>query len=71
MTLVLTTEGKRLARRITRVEERLSRTIDDLVDGQPVEEALALLRAFASAFPAGQAVERRRVHAINATKPER
>ncbi|MGH3796831.1 MAG: MarR family winged helix-turn-helix transcriptional regulator [Pseudonocardiaceae bacterium] len=70
VTLALTAEGNGLARRITDIEERLYRTIDDLVDGQPVEEALALLRAFASAFPAGQAVERRRDLEINTTEHE-
>ncbi len=60
VTLSLTAEGTQLVRRIAHIEERLYRTIDDLVDGQSVGEALALLRTFASAFPAGQAVERRR-----------
>jgi MarR family transcriptional regulator, organic hydroperoxide resistance regulator len=59
VTLTLTPAGRRLAKKVAAVEERLHATIDRLVDGQPVEETLALLRAFASVFPAGQAVARR------------
>lgn len=60
VTLGLTADGKRLSRRITLVEERLYGTIDDLIAGQPVDKALSMLRALASAFPAGHAVARRR-----------
>jgi DNA-binding MarR family transcriptional regulator len=59
VTLTLTPEGKRLAKKVRTAEERLHRTIARLVEGQPVEETLTLLRAFAGAFPAGQAVARR------------
>jgi DNA-binding MarR family transcriptional regulator len=59
VTLALTDDGERLATRIAEVEERLYTTIDDLTTGTPVAEALTLLRAFAGAFPAGQAVVRR------------
>ncbi|HYU86397.1 MAG TPA: MarR family transcriptional regulator [Kribbellaceae bacterium] len=60
LTLSLTTEGKRLSRRIIACEERLYRTIDSLVDDHPVTPALETLRALAGAFPAGQALARRR-----------
>lgn len=60
VTLGLTADGKRLSRRITLVEDRLYGTIDDLIAGQPVDKALSMLRALASAFPAGHAVARRR-----------
>ncbi len=59
VTLTLTADGERLASRIAEVEERLYETIDGLTTGTPVTEALTLLRAFAGAFPAGQAVVRR------------
>jgi MarR family transcriptional regulator, organic hydroperoxide resistance regulator len=60
--LTLTTAGTRLARRVAAVEERLHLTIETLVAGQPVEQTLTLLRAFAGGFPAGQALARRREH---------
>lgn len=59
VTLTLTEDGEQTARRITEVEEDLYRTLDQLIDGQPTQEALALLRALAGAFPAGQALARR------------
>ncbi|PUB25972.1 DNA-binding MarR family transcriptional regulator [Promicromonospora sp. AC04] len=59
VTLALTADGERLAARIAEVEERLYERIDGLTTGTPVSEALTLLRAFAGAFPAGQAVVRR------------
>jgi len=60
ITLSLTADGERLSHQITLVEQRLYGTIDDLVAGQPVDKALSILRALADAFPAGQAVARRR-----------
>lgn len=57
--LALTDDGLRLAARVAEVEERLYGSIDDLTQGTPVPEALTLLRAFAGAFPSGQAVVRR------------
>jgi DNA-binding MarR family transcriptional regulator len=58
--LTLTPAGARLAREVAAVEERLHHTIETLVAGQPVEQTITLLRAFADAFPAGQALARRR-----------
>jgi MarR family transcriptional regulator, organic hydroperoxide resistance regulator len=58
--LSLTTEGKRLSRRIIACEGRLYRTIDDLVAGRPVDPTIETLRALAAPFPAGQALARRR-----------
>ena len=60
VTLTLTPAGTRLARKVAAVEERLYHTIETLVAGQPVEQTITLLRAFADAFPAGQALARRR-----------
>jgi len=60
VTLSLTGDGKRLSRRIAKVEERIYSTIDEYVANQPVDETLHTLRSLASAFPAGHAVARRR-----------
>ena len=60
LALSLTTEGKALSKRIVAVEERLHAGIDQLVAGQPVAETLTTLRALAGAFPAGEALARRR-----------
>jgi DNA-binding MarR family transcriptional regulator len=60
LALSLTAEGKALSKRVVTVEERLHHTIDQLVTGQPVTETITTLRAMASAFPAGQALARRR-----------
>lgn len=65
VTLTLTPEGKHLAREVAAVEERLHHTIETLVADQPVEQTLTLLRAFADAFPAGQALARRRANGRN------
>ena len=51
--------GERTAAEVEEVAERLYRTIDELTEGTPVQEALTLLRAFAGGFPAGQALARR------------
>ncbi|GAA1861003.1 MarR family winged helix-turn-helix transcriptional regulator [Asanoa iriomotensis] len=59
VTLTLTPAGVRLAREVATVEARLHQTIENLIAGQPVEPTLALLRTFANAFPAGQALARR------------
>jgi hypothetical protein len=42
------------------VEEKLYDAIDQLVTGQPVAETVTTLRALAGAFPAGEALARRR-----------
>jgi DNA-binding MarR family transcriptional regulator len=60
VTLTLTEAGTLLARDVAVVEARLHQTIETLVSGQPVQETITLLRAFADAFPAGQALARRR-----------
>jgi len=57
--MTLTPEGERIAREVAAVEEKLYATIDELVAGTPVSEALAVLRAFAEPFPAGRALARR------------
>jgi DNA-binding MarR family transcriptional regulator len=60
ITLALTRDGRRLSRRIVAVEQRLYATMDGHVAGQPVDGTLRTLRALAGAFPAGEAVARRR-----------
>ena len=60
LTLSLTAEGKALSRRIVAAEEVLHDTIDHLVAGQPVDATITTLRALAGAFPAGEALARRR-----------
>jgi len=60
--LTLTPAGKRLARRTAAVEDDLHQWIDTHVAGQPLEQTITLLRAFAGALPAGQALARRREH---------
>ncbi|MEV6411852.1 MarR family transcriptional regulator [Kribbella sp. NPDC051718] len=60
LALSLTAEGKSLSKRIDAVEEKLHAGIDHLVAGQPVAETITTLRAMAGAFPAGEALARRR-----------
>jgi MarR family transcriptional regulator, organic hydroperoxide resistance regulator len=60
LALSLTKEGKALSRRIVAAEEVLHRAIDELVAGQPVDATITTLRALAGAFPAGEALARRR-----------
>lgn len=60
LALSLTTEGKALSKRIVAAEEVLHDTIDQLVSGQPVNQTITTLRAVAGAFPAGEALARRR-----------
>jgi DNA-binding MarR family transcriptional regulator len=60
LALSLTPEGLSLSKRIVAVEEKLHDAIDQLVTGQPVAETITTLRALAGAFPAGEALARRR-----------
>jgi MarR family transcriptional regulator, organic hydroperoxide resistance regulator len=60
LALSLTTEGKALSKRIVAAEEVLHDTIDQLIAGQPANQTIATLRAIAGAFPAGEALARRR-----------
>jgi len=60
LALSLTPQGRALHRRIVTAENRLHRTINDLVAGYPLDETIATLRAVADAFPAGAALARRR-----------
>ena len=60
VTLALTSDGRRLVRGIVAVENRLYERLDRLSSGQPVEQTLRLLRELAGAFPAGEALARRR-----------
>lgn len=60
VTLTLTDRGIDASVRIAEAESNLYETIDDLTEGTPVPETLATLRALASHFPAGHALDRRR-----------
>ncbi|GAA0934447.1 winged helix DNA-binding protein [Kribbella koreensis] len=60
LALSLTAEGKALSKRIVAAEDKLHHAIDQLVTGQPVAETITTLRALAGAFPAGEALARRR-----------
>jgi DNA-binding MarR family transcriptional regulator len=60
LALSLTAEGKALSKRIIAAEEVLYEVIDQLVAGLPVNETITTLRAVAGAFPAGEALARRR-----------
>jgi DNA-binding MarR family transcriptional regulator len=60
LTLSLTAEGRELSRRVATAEDVLHKAIDDLVAGQAVDQTIATLRVLAEAFPAGEALARRR-----------
>jgi DNA-binding MarR family transcriptional regulator len=60
LALSLTKQGRALCRRVVAAEQVLHQTIDELVAGQPVGETISTLRAVAGAFPAGEALARRR-----------
>jgi DNA-binding MarR family transcriptional regulator len=60
LALSLTTSGRALHRRIITAENRLHRTMHDLVAGQALDETISTLRLLADAFPAGAALARRR-----------
>ncbi|TCO19271.1 DNA-binding MarR family transcriptional regulator [Kribbella steppae] len=60
LTLSLSAEGRELSRRVVTAENVLHKAIDDLVAGQAVDQTIATLRVLAEAFPAGEALARRR-----------
>jgi DNA-binding MarR family transcriptional regulator len=60
--LTLTSAGQRRAREVSTVEAELHGAMESLLAGQPVDQTLTLLRTLADAFPAGQALARRRGH---------
>jgi DNA-binding MarR family transcriptional regulator len=60
LALSLTRQGRALCRRIVAAEEVLHKTIDRLVRGRQADVTLQTLRAVAAAFPAGEALARRR-----------
>jgi DNA-binding MarR family transcriptional regulator len=64
LTLSLTPQGRALHRRIITAENRLHRTMHELVAGQALDETIATLRSLADAFPAGAALARRRGPAL-------
>ncbi|MEV0284294.1 MULTISPECIES: winged helix DNA-binding protein [unclassified Kribbella] len=60
LTLSLTAEGRKVSRRIVAAENVLHEAIDERIAGQPVDQTIETLRALAAAFPAGEALARRR-----------
>jgi DNA-binding MarR family transcriptional regulator len=58
--LTLTPTGQTRAREVAAIEARLHSAIESLIADQPLDPTLTLLRTLASAFPAGQALDRRR-----------
>jgi DNA-binding MarR family transcriptional regulator len=57
--LELTAKGTELAQRVSLAEEGLYEGLRPLLEGQPLDETLATLRAVADVFPAGHALKRR------------
>ena len=68
VTLQLSPEGRTLERRVVTVERRLHDRLDRLTAGQPVTEALTVLRSIADAFPAGAALARRRDDVVTSSR---
>jgi DNA-binding MarR family transcriptional regulator len=64
VTLQLTAHGRELSRSISRVEDALYSSIDEVTAGQPVEELLALARRMLAGSPAGDALARRSINAV-------
>lgn len=60
LALSLTADGTTLNGRIAAAEDVLHNAIDQLIAGQPITETITTLRSVAAAFPAGEALERRR-----------
>ncbi|ADB29527.1 transcriptional regulator, MarR family [Kribbella flavida DSM 17836] len=60
LALSLTPRGRQLCRRIVTAEDRLHRHLSALVADQHLDETISTLRAVAEAFPAGEALARRR-----------
>jgi len=57
--LELTSKGAEIARKVAVAEDGLYDGLRPLLEGQPLDETLATLRAVANVFPAGQALRRR------------
>lgn len=64
VTLSLTADGRALVRKVGRAENKLHDMLDRLTEDAPVQETISLLRRVADAFPAGQALARRRGETI-------
>src|SRR5262249_50104433 len=60
VTLTLTEEGRRGERQVASAQRRRYKRLGQLVNGQPLEPALDLLRTVAKDLPAGRALARRR-----------
>jgi len=58
--LTLTPAGRRLTRKVAAAEARLHQILDRMLDGQPTDGAIAVLRALARQLPVGHALEARR-----------
>lgn len=59
VTLALTSEGRRVERRVAQVEKQLYAWLARLNGDRPLKPALEVLRAVAKDLPAGQALARR------------
>jgi DNA-binding MarR family transcriptional regulator len=60
VTLTLTAEGRRVARKVATIEERLYRELDRASAGHDTHTVLEFLRAFVADLPAGIAITRRK-----------
>jgi len=60
VSLTLTADGRRVARRVATVEEQLYLKLDAATAGHDTSGVIALLRDFVADLPAGMAVARRR-----------
>jgi MarR family transcriptional regulator, organic hydroperoxide resistance regulator len=60
VSLTLTADGRRIARRVATIEDQLYRELDAASAGHDTAGVIDLLRAFVADLPAGMAVARRR-----------
>ncbi len=60
VSLTLTADGRRVARRVAAIEEQLYRELDAASAGHDTAGIIAFLRGFVEDLPAGEAVARRR-----------
>jgi MarR family transcriptional regulator, organic hydroperoxide resistance regulator len=60
VSLTLTADGRRIARRVATIEEQLYRKLDAASAGHDTAAVIALLRDFVADLPSGMAVARRR-----------
>jgi DNA-binding MarR family transcriptional regulator len=68
--VTLTPAGKRLVKRVTKIEEQMYRGIDEAGTGHDIEAVLSYLRTLVAGQPAGLAVSRR-AHLSGGTRTEK